>query len=189
MQYALVAILTCFTLAAPTIARAQRGASPPFDGPRGALSFSLSDGEPVSFYLEVAREIELSDDQRSRLIEVRRKLRLTNAPFMRQLDSLRQSAGVDMTERGGLTRQDTEALKRFRQISAPVVDSIRVNNEGAKNDIRSILAERQMVKADSIAQSIRDSRGRRSGDRERRPGESRPTSSNEAERLRPGPRA
>lgn len=189
MRHALIATFTCVMLSAPTVARSQRGASPPFDGPRGALSFSLSDGEPVSFYLEIAREIELSDDQRSRLIEVRRKLRVVNAPFMRQLDSLRQAAGVDLTERGGLTQKDTESLRRFRQISAPVVDSIRVNNEGAKHEIRAILAERQMLKADSIARSIRDSRGRRPGDRERRSGESPTTSSYRAERRRPGPSA
>ncbi len=171
MRFALVGTMACLALLSSVNAQAQRGATPPFDGPRGALSFSLSDGEPVSFYLEIAREIELSDAQRTRLIEIRRKLRVVNAPFMHQLDSLRQAAGVDMTERGRLTERDTEALKRFQQMSAPVVDSIRLNNEGAKADIRTILLEPQMVKADSLAKAFRDTRGRRGGDRERRPGE------------------
>ena len=35
-------------LLTPLVASAQRGgASPPFDGPRGAVSLELSDGEPV----------------------------------------------------------------------------------------------------------------------------------------------
>ena len=159
--------LIAMLLLVTQVARAQRGSAPPFEGPRGALSFALSDGEPVSFYLEWAKELELSEEQRMRLIEVRRRLRVINAPFMRQLDSLRQYAGVDMQERGRLTERDTEALRRFREWSRPVTDSIRLNNEGAKADIRTILAERQMIKADSLQHAARDPRNRRPGQRDR----------------------
>lgn len=160
MRHAMYVLLACLGLAMPTVSGAQRS-----DGPRGALSFSLSDGEPVSFYLEIARELELSDEQRSRLIETRRKLRVQNAPFMRQLDSLRQLAGVDMSERGQLSASDREALERFKKISAPVMDAIRLNNTGARQEIRLILDERQMVKADSMAKAVRETRTRRPEDR------------------------
>ena len=141
---------------------AQRGA-PPFDGPRGTLSFQLSDGEPVSFYLEWSRVLELSDSQKTALIEIRRKLRAQNAPFVHQLDSIRQYAGIDMTERGRLSEADREAFQRFEKWAAPVIDSIRVNNDGARREIRAVLSSPQLSRADSLAVEMRDPRVRRAG--------------------------
>lgn len=141
---------------------AQRGGgAPPFDGPRGAVSFELSDGEPVSFYLEWSRWLGLTEPQKTALIDIRRRLRLQNAPFMRQLDSLRELAGIDMTPRGRLTERDREAFQRFEQWSAPLIDSIRVNNEGARREIRAVLDARQWARADSVQAELRDVRGRR----------------------------
>lgn len=143
----------------PAVAAAQRGGgSPPFDGPRGAFAFALSDGEPVSFYLEWARVLELSEGQKSGLIEIRRKLRAQNAPFMRQLDSLREAAGVNMETRGRLGPRDEEALRRFREWSAPVTDSIRLNNDGARREIRALLGEARMLKADSLNREMQEQR-------------------------------
>lgn len=169
----IVAVAFAALLGVPVVVAAQRGGgAPPFNGPRGAYSFELSDGEPVSFYLEWARVLQLSEEQREGLIEVRRKLRVQNAPFMRQLDSLRERAGVNMTERGRLTEEDREALKRFNDWAAPVIDSIRLNNDGARREIRALLDARQMAKGDSVQQAMRDPRTRRPDGRagERRPG-------------------
>jgi hypothetical protein len=162
-------VLASSLLLLPAIALAQRGgASPPFDGPRGSFAFELSDGEPVSFYLEWARVLELSEPQKSGLIEIRRKLRIQNAPFMQQLDSLREAAGVNMATRGRLTARDEEALRRFQEWAAPVTDSIRLNNDGARREIRALLAESQLLKADSLNREMREQgRGRRPDDRPR----------------------
>ena len=146
----------------PGMARAQGGA-PPFNGPRGAYTFELSDGEPVSFYLEWSRALELTDAQKTQLIEIRRRLRQVNAPLMIRLDSIREFAGVDMTERARLTAQDADALSKFRLLAKPVTDSIRLNNDQARSEIRHLLEERQMIRADSIAGAQRDSRPRRAG--------------------------
>ena len=151
----------------PNEAQAQRG-NPPFDGPRGARSFQLSDGEPVSFYLEWARELEVTDEQRVQLIEIRRKLRLANAPFMRQLDSLRQYAGVDLGERGRVSERDAESIKRFNEWARPITDSIKMNNDGARADIRNVMQPLQLARADSLFRANRDVRGRRSGQRPER---------------------
>ena len=151
----------------PAGARAQRGGGPPFNGPRGALAFQLSDGEPVSFYLEWSRELDVTDEQRTQLIEIRRKLRLLNAPFMKQLDSLRQYAGVDLSERARLTESDREALKRFEEWARPVTESIRVNNDGARAEIRNVLQPLQLARADSINRANRELRGRRPEERRR----------------------
>jgi hypothetical protein len=158
----ITSVFAGLTILLPSVMLAQRG-GPPFDGPRGVLTFQLSDGEPVSFYLEWSRELELSEPQKKELIEIRRKLRAQNASFVRQLDSLRQYAGIDMTERTRLTEADREAFRRFEKWSAPIVDSIRINNEGARREIKVVLAVPQLARADSIAAAMRDPRGRRPG--------------------------
>ena len=148
---AALSVAALFAFLDPTAVLAQRGGgAPPFDGPRGVVSFELSDGEPVSFYLEWSRVLELTEGQKSGLIEIRRKLRLQNAPFMRQLDSLREAAGVNMATRGRLDERDAASLRRFQEWSAPVTDSIRLNNDGARREIRALLAPPQMTRADSL---------------------------------------
>lgn len=149
-------------VATSSVARAQRGGgAPPFGGPRREFAFDLSDGEPVSFYLEWARILELTPVQKDGLIEIRRRLRIQNAPFMQQLDSLRELSGVDLTSRRRVTEDDREALRRFQLLAAPVMDSIKVNNDGARREIGALLDTRQAAKADSLSQAMRDPRNRR----------------------------
>jgi hypothetical protein len=134
-------------------ASGQRGGRP--EGMRGPVTVDLSDGEPISFFLEISRELGLSDAQRTRLMDMRRRLRAQNAPFMKQLDSLRSLAGVELGETGRLTAEDRDALERFRVWSRPVIDSIRVNNELARAEIRGMLDGTQRATADSIATDAR----------------------------------
>jgi hypothetical protein len=127
----------------------------------------MSDGEPISFFLEISRELGLTDPQKTRLMDMRRKLRVQNAPFMLKLDSLRALAGLELGERGGLSSEDRQALERFRTWSRPVIDSIRINNDVARAEVRAMLDASQRSAADSIA---RDARTRRPTRRERPPG-------------------
>jgi hypothetical protein len=90
-----------------------------------------------------------------------------NAPFMQQLDSLRELAGIDMSTRGRISERDRESFQRFQQLAAPVIDSIRVNNDGARREIRGVLDARQAARADSVQAELRDMRGRRGGRGER----------------------
>ncbi|MCC6931514.1 MAG: hypothetical protein IT359_21170 [Gemmatimonadaceae bacterium] len=167
-------VLSIIALAATSsVARAQRGGgAPPFGGPRPEFAFDLSDGEPVSFYLEWARVLELTPAQKSGLIEIRRRLRLQNAPFMHQLDSLRELSGVDLTSRRRVTEDDREAVRRFQLVAAPVMDSIKVNNDGARREIGVLLDARQAARADSVSKAMREARNRRDErGAGRRPGE------------------
>jgi len=157
-----VTMTVAFLLPWASLGAQRGGASPPFDGPRGAFSFELSDGEPVSFYLEWSRMLELTEPQKSALIEIRRRLRVQNAPFMQQLDSLRELAGIDMSTRGRLSERDRESFQRFQQWAAPVIDSIRVNDEGARREIRGVLDARQLARADSVQAELREQRDPRS---------------------------
>ena len=137
----------------PAVLGAQRGAAPPFEGPRGFYTFDLADGEPVSFFLEVSHELGLSEPQKGRLMDIRRRLRVVNAPHMLQLDSLRELAGIDLGDRNGINEKDVESLRRFSAWSKPVVDSIRLNNDLARAEARAVLNGDQRTRLDSIARA------------------------------------
>lgn len=128
------------------------------------MTFELSDGEPISFFLEHAQQLALSEEQRVGLISIRRRLRQTNAPYTRQLDSLREAVGLSFEPRPRLDARDQEALDKFQKLAAPIADSMRVNNQAAQGEARLLLSAVQRAKLDSIVTVMRDStsgRGRR----------------------------
>jgi hypothetical protein len=128
------------------------------------LTFDLSDGEPISFFLEHSRELELTDAQKMSLIDVRRRLRRTNEIFMEQLDSLRDVVGLSREPRPRLTDADRDALERFRRLSEPVTQVIRANNQTAQAEARTLLTVPQRATFDSLATHVGDaSRGRGRG--------------------------
>jgi hypothetical protein len=149
----------------PVAASAQRGAAPPFEGPRGFYTFDLADGEPISFVLEVSHELALSENQRVHLMDIRRRLRETNAPYVARLDSLRSLAGIDLGDRNGINRKDAEALERFNRWARPAMDAMRVNNDVARSDARRVLDSDQRRRLDSIVRDdeeyMRNARRRR----------------------------
>ena len=151
MCRSLLVSFACALAFAPVSGAAQRGAAPPFEGPRGLYTFDLADGEPISFFLEVAHEIGLRDAQKSRLMDLRRRLRGQNAPHMEQLDSLRALAGIDLGDRNGVNQRDAEKLRRFNEWARPVIDSIRINNDVARAEARTLLDADQRKSLDSIA--------------------------------------
>lgn len=144
-------------IAAPVLAPAQ---TPPdravFRG--GRVGLYLSDGEPISFLLEYSRFLELTEEQRLQLMDVRRRLRAQTAPFMQQLDSLRELAGLSLQPRRRGS-DDVEALERFQRESRPIVDSISVRNDLARREARLILDSLQLVRLDSLIR--RQARGER----------------------------
>jgi hypothetical protein len=119
---------------------------------RGATNgLALTDGEPISFILEHAGVLDLIDTQRDELMAIRRRLRAANEPFMKQLDSLREYMGLSLEPRPrGLTDEDTKKLRRFEQMSQPITDSIRVNNDAARVQARQLLDSAQVLRLDSL---------------------------------------
>jgi len=154
-----ILIICAIAAGLPGAVQAQYGMSASVRGPR---NLSLSDGEPISFFMELSRELELSDEQRTGLIDIRRRLRIENASLVKSLDSLARISGVELGDKPRLTSEDLRALEKFRTMSAPVTDAIRVNNEAARAEARLLLADRQRVKMDSITTAYRG-RDRRGG--------------------------
>ncbi|MGQ0766651.1 MAG: Spy/CpxP family protein refolding chaperone, partial [Gemmatimonadota bacterium] len=150
--------------AMPLTTGAQRP-DPAFEGPRGLVALAMTDGEPISFFLEWSRVLDLTEEQKSGLMDIRRRLRSRNAHLVGKLDSLRELAGVELSERTRLSAEDREALARFQAWSQPTIDSVRLNNDAARLEARSLLAEDQRARADSI---IALPRARQGDGRERR---------------------
>lgn len=119
---------------------------------RGAANgMALSDGEPISFILEHAQVLDLVDSQRVGLMSIRRKLRAANDPFMKQLDSLREYLGLSLEPRPrGLNDDDRRKLQKFEQMSQPITDSIRINNDAARVQARALLDTAQVARLDSL---------------------------------------
>ena len=144
-----LAIVIAVSLAAPMALRAQ-GMPAEVRRPMGPIA--ILDGEPISFVLENAQAIALRDNQRITLMAIRRTLRAQNAGHMRQLDSLREMLGIDTEARPrGMTEEDRKKFQRFETLSAPITDSIKVNNDAAKLQARELLDSVQVAKLDSIA--------------------------------------
>jgi hypothetical protein len=129
----------------------------------GGVSFSFVDGEPISFFLEHSRELELRDDQKSSLMEIRRRLRQVNAPYVARYDSLRRALGISLEPRPRMLPGEMDALERLRKLAQPVVDTMRLHNQTAQAEGRLVLEEFQRARLDSlVARRIGpDPRGRR----------------------------
>ena len=138
-------------LCAPVILPAQFTSMPASVVRRGANGPAMSDGEPISFILEHAQVLDLVDSQRTNLMALRRRLRATNEPLMRQLDSLREVLSISTEPRArGLSDDDRKKLQRFEQLSQPIADSIRINNDAANLQARVLLDSVQVVRLDSL---------------------------------------
>ncbi|MGQ0643345.1 MAG: hypothetical protein ACT4P6_21575 [Gemmatimonadaceae bacterium] len=133
----------------------------------GAYTFDLSDGEPISWFLEFSQQLKLTPDQKTSLISIRRRLRSDNDRFVERLDSVAEAVGLTLGERvNRLTAAEREALVRFNKITQPTRDSIRANNDVARAEALTLLNNVQTARLDSLMGLLqRDRRGviRRSG--------------------------
>jgi len=108
----------------------------------------LSDGEPISYVLEHSDVLDLTDAQKESLMDIRRWLRQQTAPFMRQMDSVREYLGISLERR--VQREDIEILQRFQALTQPITDSIRFYNDAARGEARQLLDSAQAVRLDSL---------------------------------------
>lgn len=149
MRFSLLFALT--VLAAPSLSSAQAMPATVVRRGSGAGGLAMSDGEPISFILEHAAMLDISDSQRVNLMSIRRKLRSANEQHMKQLDSLREMLGISLEPRPrGLSEDDRKQLQRFEQMSRPIADSIKINNDAASVQARSVLDSVQVVRLDSL---------------------------------------
>jgi hypothetical protein len=136
------------------------------------MSMDMSDGEPISWFLEFSQQLRLTPEQKNSLFSIRRRLRVDNERFMERLDSVAQSVGLSLGERGGrLSADERFALERFNKITQPTRDSIKTNNDIARTEALTLFNTAQTARLDSIMALMRRGRGqdRRGGGPEGRP--------------------
>ena len=126
----------------------------------GGYSFDLSDGEPISWFLEYSQPLKLTPDQKTSLIAIRRRLRSDNERFMTRLDSVATAVGLTLGERPRLTPDERLALERFNRITQPTRDSIRANNTLARTEALTLLNSVQQTRLDSLITLMQRDRGR-----------------------------
>ena len=145
----------CYASAQVTGAQIQPMGSNP-----GAYSFELSDGEPISWFLENSQPLKLTPEQKTSLISIRRRLRSDNERFMTRLDSAATAVGLTIGERPRLTSDERLALERFNKITQQTRDSIRANNALARAEALTLLNDAQQTRLDSIVTVLQRERGR-----------------------------
>ena len=145
----------CFVTAQSTGAQVQ-----PLGNNPGGYSFDLSDGEPISWFLEYSQPLKLTPDQKTTLIAIRRRLRNDNERFMTRLDSVATAVGLTLGDRPRLTPDERLALERFNRITQPTRDSIRTNNTIARSEALTLLTSAQQTRLDSLITLMQRERGR-----------------------------
>ncbi len=122
-------------------------------------SFELSDGEPISWFLEFSEQLKLTPDQKTTLIAIRRRLRSENSPFMERLDSVAASVGLTLGERTRMSPDERQAVERFNRITQPTRDSIKANNDIARAEALTLLNSAQQKRLDSLLVELQRGRG------------------------------
>ncbi len=127
---------------------------------RGQYTFDLSDGEPISWFLEYSQPLKLTPEQKTSLIAIRRRLRGENERYMTRLDSAAAAVGLTLGEVNRMTGEERLALERFNKITQPTRDSIKVNNDVARAEALTLLTSVQQTRLDSLVADLRRDRGR-----------------------------
>ena len=154
------ALLVAF-LAIPTLASAQRGGGGGGSRTRGdqradwgsinggATGLQLSnrdveDMSPVKLLIDKRKDLKLTDDQLKGLKDVEQKLKTTNEPSFKALDSLRNEM---KPKNSSPSDEDRERMGAARRTVPQVVATIRSNYATSLKDATSILNETQQQAA------------------------------------------
>jgi hypothetical protein len=160
MRHTKVALLSLVLL--PTIGLAQRGggggsrqrgdAKTDWNSveSRGGIKLSNKDVEnisPIKLLIDKKKDLKLSDEQVNKLKELEGKLKETNEPSFRALDSLRHAVQL---RTGDTTDIGRDRMTSARQAVGAVVSTIRGNYESSVKDAMPILDETQRKTATEL---------------------------------------
>jgi hypothetical protein len=153
----------------PTIASAQRGGGgggaggsrvrgdPKADynaiaGDKGAIKLSNRDVEdmsPIKLLIDKRKDLKLSDDQLKKLKDIESKLKETNDPSFRALDSLRRAAQPPLHE---ASDDEKSRMMTARRTFAAVVGTIRGNYETSLGEAQGVLDDTQKTRANELTE-------------------------------------
>lgn len=148
----------------PTVALAQRGGG--VRAPRGVpdadwnsvtnanKGVKLSKGDlentsPIKLLIDKKKDLKLSDDQVNKLKELEGKLKETNEPSFKALDSLKRMAQPPLHS-GEPKDDERDRMMNARRGLSAVVGTIRGNYEASATDAMAILDETQKKTATEL---------------------------------------
>lgn len=148
----------------PSVALAQRGGG--VRSPRGVpdadwnavtnanKGVKLSKGDlenvsPIKLLLDKKKDLKLSDDQVNKLKELEGKLKETNEPSFKALDSLKRLAQPPLHS-GEPKDDERDRMMTARRSLGAVVGTIRGNYEASAKDAMAILDETQQKTAGDL---------------------------------------
>jgi len=119
-------------------------------------SRDLESISPIHLLIDKRKDLKLSDDQLNRLKDVENKLKGTNEPSFKALDSLRRAAQAPMHS-GEITDEERDRMTSARRAMMAVVATVRGNYEEALTGAMPILDEtQQKAAADLIEKQKKD---------------------------------
>jgi hypothetical protein len=154
----------------PTVALAQRGGASAISRQRGEKSadwsfdnkagVKLSKGDlenvsPIKLLIDKKKDLKLSDDQVNKLKELEGKLKETNEPSFKVLDSLKRAAQPPLRS-GDPTDEERDRMMTARRGLGAVVATIRDNYESSAKDAMGFLDETQQKAAADLVAKQKD---------------------------------
>lgn len=140
----------------PTVAVAQRGGSGRVRGEKSAdwnavenanKGVKLSKGDledisPIKLLIGKKKDLKLSDEQVNKLKELEGKLKETNEPSFKALDSLKRAAQPPLHS-GEIKDDERDRMTAARRGLSAVVSTIRGNYESSAQEAMAILDDTQ----------------------------------------------
>jgi hypothetical protein len=127
----------------------------------------LEDISPLKLLVDKRKDLKLTDDQQTKLKELRSTVDKTNEPTMAKFDSLR----IVMRPRPNMTDAEQVRMAIGREELGPLVSSIRANYDASAAQAMALLDEAQKATAQGLLekqakdadQMIREKLGRTGG--------------------------
>jgi hypothetical protein len=151
------AALVLFAVSLPLSADAQGramgaggSAPPPSRGPQ-ITARDIERFNPVAAVVAKRKELDLTDDQLTRLEAIRAKLAEENAPLLRQLDSVRRAMQTDSRQ---LTEEQRQRTASGRLVLNSTMQRLRMGYQVSGREALGLLNEEQRTKTMALLEKL-----------------------------------
>jgi hypothetical protein len=155
-------IAVVMLLVAPAVCVAQRGGIGRMNGGRPLLqptvltADSIEKLNPISALIAQRKDLGMTDQQVTQLGGVLSRLDATNAPQLRQLDSVGKAMGLSAATPLGDSEADKERMQAYRNAILPIVNDVRDHNDAAAMEALQVFSGEHLRRANAIVRDQRD---------------------------------
>jgi hypothetical protein len=149
-------------LLVPGVCVAQRGGIGRMNGGRPLLqpailtSDSIEKLNPISALIAQRKDLAMTDQQVTQLGGVLSRLDASNAPQLRQLDSVARSMGLSPGTPLGDSEADKERMQAYRNAILPIINDVRDHNDAAAMEALQVFSGEHLRRANTIVRDQRD---------------------------------